>query len=63
MVLAQWNGLLALWDLLRRQHAPVLTMQVCAEPLLRVRIHEQAGSFRMTCTYSYLARRFCVNQR
>ncbi|CAG4991625.1 unnamed protein product [Colias eurytheme] len=40
MLVTQWNGLLATWDLLRRQHEPVLTMQVCEEPLLRVRMHE-----------------------
>ncbi|KOB62521.1 putative dynein intermediate chain 3, ciliary [Operophtera brumata] len=40
LALAQWNGLLALWDLLRRQHEPTLTMQVCEEPLLRLRMHE-----------------------
>ncbi|XP_059050189.1 dynein intermediate chain 3, ciliary-like [Achroia grisella] len=43
MLLAQWNGMIAIWDLLRRQHAPVLTMQVCEEPLLRVRVHEQGN--------------------
>lgn len=40
MLLAQWNGVLAVWDLLRRQHEPALTMQVCEEPLLRMRMHE-----------------------
>ncbi|XP_026490548.2 dynein intermediate chain 3, ciliary-like [Vanessa tameamea] len=40
MLVLQWNGILATWDLLRRQHEPVLTMQVCEEPLLRVRMHE-----------------------
>ncbi|XP_050361586.1 dynein axonemal intermediate chain 2-like [Nymphalis io] len=40
MLVLQWNGVLAMWDLLRRQHEPVLTMQVCEEPLLRVRMHE-----------------------
>ncbi|CAK1550175.1 unnamed protein product [Leptosia nina] len=44
MLVTQWNGLLATWDLLRRQHEPVLTMQVCEEPLLRVRMHE-GGAF------------------
>ncbi|KAJ0181519.1 hypothetical protein K1T71_002241 [Dendrolimus kikuchii] len=40
MLLTQWDGVIALWDLLRRQHEPVLTMQVCEEPLLRVKVHE-----------------------
>lgn len=40
VLLAQCNGLLAVWDLLRRQHEAVLTMQVCEEPLLRLRMHE-----------------------
>lgn len=40
MLVMQWNGVLATWDLLRRQHEPVLTMQVCEEPLLRARIHD-----------------------
>ncbi|KAG6455160.1 dynein intermediate chain 3, ciliary [Manduca sexta] len=43
MLLAQGNGILAIWDLLRRQHEPSLTMQVCEESLLRLRMHE-AGS-------------------
>ncbi|XP_053602327.1 dynein intermediate chain 3, ciliary-like isoform X2 [Plodia interpunctella] len=43
MVMTQWNGMVTLWDLLRRQHEPVITMQVCEEPLLRVRLQE-AGS-------------------
>lgn len=40
MLVMQWNGMLATWDLLRRQHEPILTMQVCEEPLLRARIHD-----------------------
>ncbi|CAH0726408.1 unnamed protein product, partial [Brenthis ino] len=44
MLVMQWNGILATWDLLRRQHEPVLTMQVCEEPLLRVRMHD-GGTF------------------
>ncbi|XP_022112334.2 dynein axonemal intermediate chain 2 isoform X1 [Pieris rapae] len=40
----QWDGLLATWDLLRRQHEPTLTMHVCDEPLLRLRMHE-GGAF------------------
>ncbi|XP_013189544.1 dynein intermediate chain 3, ciliary [Amyelois transitella] len=40
MVLTQWNGVVSLWDLLRRQHEPAITMQVCDEPLLRVSIQE-----------------------
>ncbi|KAM3955366.1 LOW QUALITY PROTEIN: dynein intermediate chain 3, ciliary-like [Aphomia sociella] len=43
MLLTQWNGVIAIWDLLRRQHEPVLTMQVCEEPLLRLRFHEQGS--------------------
>lgn len=39
-MLTQWDGVIALWDLLRRQYEPVLTMQVCEEPLLRVKVHE-----------------------
>nr|XP_034825021.1 dynein intermediate chain 3, ciliary-like [Maniola hyperantus] len=36
----QGDGRLAAWDLLRRQHAPALAVQVCAEPLLRVQFHD-----------------------
>ncbi|XP_072936986.1 dynein axonemal intermediate chain 2-like [Epargyreus clarus] len=43
MLVTQWDGVLAAWDLLRRQHVPALTAQLCEEPLLRVRMHE-AGS-------------------
>ncbi|XP_075991760.1 dynein axonemal intermediate chain 2-like [Anticarsia gemmatalis] len=43
MLLAQANGVIALWDLLRRQHEPVLTMQVCDEPLLRISMHESGS--------------------
>ncbi|KAJ8729777.1 hypothetical protein PYW08_001358 [Mythimna loreyi] len=40
LLLAQYDGQLHLWDLLRRQHEPVLTVQVCDEPLVSVRAHE-----------------------
>ncbi|KAJ8725983.1 hypothetical protein PYW07_000681 [Mythimna separata] len=40
LLLVQYDGRLCLWDLLRRQHEPVLTVQVCDEPLLSVRAHE-----------------------
>ncbi|XP_063839163.1 dynein intermediate chain 3, ciliary-like [Ostrinia nubilalis] len=43
MLLTQWDGLVSAWDLLRRQHEPVLTMQACEEPLLRVTMQD-AGS-------------------
>ncbi|XP_075991761.1 dynein intermediate chain 3, ciliary-like [Anticarsia gemmatalis] len=38
-LLARADGSLAAWDLLRRHHAPVLSVQVCRRPLLRVRLH------------------------
>ncbi|CAB3248003.1 unnamed protein product [Arctia plantaginis] len=44
IMLVQSNGVLALWDILRRQSRPVLTMQVCEEPLLKVSPHE-TGTF------------------
>ncbi|CAH1645243.1 unnamed protein product [Spodoptera littoralis] len=47
MLLTQYDGNLSIWDLLRRQHEPVLTMQVCEEPLVTVRSHD-AGSL-LTC--------------
>ncbi|XP_039764536.1 dynein intermediate chain 2, axonemal-like [Pararge aegeria] len=40
MLVLQSDGRLAAWDLLRRQHAPALSVQLCAEPLLRVRMHD-----------------------
>lgn len=40
VLLAQSDGVLALWELLRRQHAPALSMQVCDEPLTQVVPHE-----------------------
>lgn len=40
IVVLQGDGLLAAWDLLRRQHEPALTVQVCPEPLLRVRMQD-----------------------
>ncbi|XP_026738422.1 dynein intermediate chain 2, axonemal-like isoform X2 [Trichoplusia ni] len=47
MLLTQYDGQLTVWDLLRRQHEPVVTMQVCEEPLVCVRTHE-AGNL-LTC--------------
>ncbi|XP_035446046.1 dynein intermediate chain 3, ciliary [Spodoptera frugiperda] len=47
MLLTQYDGNLSVWDLLRRQHEPVLTMQVCEEPLLTVRPHD--GGALLTC--------------
>ncbi|XP_022836289.1 dynein intermediate chain 2, axonemal-like, partial [Spodoptera litura] len=47
MLLTQYDGNLSIWDLLRRQHEPVLTMQVCEEPLVTVRSHD-TGSL-LTC--------------
>lgn len=44
MLLTQWDGQLTVWDLLRRQHEPVVTMQVCEEPLTRVRAHEAVSN-------------------
>lgn len=40
MLLTHWDGVVSAWDLLRRQHEPVLVMQVCDEPLLAVTPHE-----------------------
>ncbi|CAG9136387.1 unnamed protein product [Plutella xylostella] len=42
IVLTQSNGALTCWDLLRKQHEPVLTTQVCREPLLRAAFHDNA---------------------
>lgn len=47
MLVLQWNGVLAAWDLLRRQHEPALTMQLCEEPLLRVRMQEAVRTTRL----------------
>lgn len=46
MLVLQWNGVLAAWDLLRRQHEPALTAQLCEEPLLRVRMQEAVRTTR-----------------
>ncbi|RVE44337.1 hypothetical protein evm_010999 [Chilo suppressalis] len=43
MLVVQWNGQLSAWDLLRRQHAPALTMQLCDDPLLRLANHDQGS--------------------
>ncbi|KAJ8729776.1 hypothetical protein PYW08_001357 [Mythimna loreyi] len=40
MLLTQTNGILTLWDLLKRQHEPVLCVQVCEEPLAKVVTHD-----------------------
>ncbi|XP_068621454.1 dynein axonemal intermediate chain 2-like [Battus philenor] len=40
MLLTQYNGVMTVWDLLRRQHEPVLSAQICTEPLLSLRMHE-----------------------
>lgn len=40
MLLAKANGMLTVWDLIKRQHAPVLTVQVCEEPLAKLAMHE-----------------------
>uniref|UniRef100_A0A2A4JFG7 Uncharacterized protein n=1 Tax=Heliothis virescens TaxID=7102 RepID=A0A2A4JFG7_HELVI len=40
LMLSKWNGVLCMWDLLLRQHEPVVTMQVCDEPLVNVRPHD-----------------------
>ncbi|GBP15411.1 Dynein intermediate chain 3, ciliary [Eumeta japonica] len=39
-LVTQWDGCLSCWDLLRRQNAPLVTAQLCDEPLLRLRPHE-----------------------
>ncbi|CAH0603561.1 unnamed protein product [Chrysodeixis includens] len=51
MMLTKWNGNLSVWDLLRRQHEPTIVMQVCEEPLVRVRAHE--GGALLTCGSAY----------
>lgn len=43
IMLVQANGVLALWDVLRRQYEPVVTMQVCEEPLLQITPHDLVG--------------------
>ncbi|XP_068618703.1 dynein intermediate chain 3, ciliary [Battus philenor] len=40
MLVTQWDGCLSCWDLLRRRSAPIVTAQLCDEPLLRLRPHE-----------------------
>lgn len=40
LLLCGKDGRISTWDLLRRQHEPVLTMQL-PEPLLRQEFHEQ----------------------
>ncbi|CAH1645244.1 unnamed protein product [Spodoptera littoralis] len=40
LMLSKCDGVLAVWDLLAAQHQPVLSTQVCQEPLLSVRPHE-----------------------
>ncbi|CAB3231593.1 unnamed protein product [Arctia plantaginis] len=40
IMLVQANGVLALWDILRRQYEPVLTVQVCEEPLVQIKPHD-----------------------
>ncbi|CAG9561133.1 unnamed protein product [Danaus chrysippus] len=47
MLVCQWDGCLSCWDLLRRRAAPVVTAQLCDEPLLRVRPHE--GGLLVAC--------------
>ncbi|KAJ8725984.1 hypothetical protein PYW07_000682 [Mythimna separata] len=40
MLLAQTSGVLTLWDLLKRHHEPLLSLQVCEEPLAKVVPHD-----------------------
>ncbi|KAI5645454.1 dynein intermediate chain 3, ciliary [Phthorimaea operculella] len=47
MLVTQWDGCLSCWDLLRRRNAPVVTAQLCDEPLLRLRPHE--GGVLVAC--------------
>ncbi|CAK1556188.1 unnamed protein product [Leptosia nina] len=47
MLVTQWNGCLSCWDLLRRRSAPIVTAQLCDEPLLKVRPHE--GGLLVAC--------------
>lgn len=58
MMLTKWNGHLSVWDLLRRQHEPTVMMQVCEEPLLRVRAHEgvRQHTFHLVLQTKFLCR-------
>ncbi|XP_052754975.1 dynein axonemal intermediate chain 2-like [Galleria mellonella] len=47
MLITQWDGCLSCWDLLRRRSAPLVTAQLCDEPLLRLRPHE--GGILVAC--------------
>ncbi|KAF9802987.1 hypothetical protein SFRURICE_012232 [Spodoptera frugiperda] len=47
MLVTQWDGCLSCWDLLRRRSAPLVTAQLCDEPLLRLRPHE--GGLLVAC--------------
>nr|XP_037869838.1 dynein intermediate chain 3, ciliary isoform X2 [Bombyx mori] len=47
MLVTQWDGCLSCWDLLRRRSAPIVTAQLCDEPLLRLRPHE--GGLLVAC--------------
>ncbi|XP_026316766.1 dynein intermediate chain 3, ciliary [Hyposmocoma kahamanoa] len=47
MLVTQWDGCLSCWDLLRRRSAPIVTAQICDEPLLRLRPHE--GGLLVAC--------------
>lgn len=47
MLVTQWDGCLSCWDLLRRRSAPIVTAQLCDEPLLRLRPHEGVGILKI----------------
>ena len=47
MLLVQHNGQLCIWDILRCQYEPVLTVQVCDEPLVSVRAHESVSIYSL----------------
>ncbi|XP_050352076.1 dynein axonemal intermediate chain 2 [Nymphalis io] len=47
LLVTQWDGCLSCWDLLRRRSAPIVTAQLCDEPLLRLRPHE--GGVLVAC--------------
>ncbi|XP_050671885.1 dynein axonemal intermediate chain 2 [Leptidea sinapis] len=47
MLVTQWDGCLSCWDLLRRRSAPIVTAQLCDEPLLKLRPHE--GGLLVAC--------------
>ncbi|XP_045536174.1 dynein axonemal intermediate chain 2 [Papilio machaon] len=47
LLVTQWDGCLSCWDLLRRRSAPIVTAQLCDEPLLRLRPHE--GGLLVAC--------------